>query len=136
MIGGDGSISYDSTPAGLKLILSNGEKGGSYNKINPAQSGKAPGSAGAIEPSKDDMVYCELAGPFTAKMIYGANSSTDKTDRTAQILIGGEVVASGTENLVPVTPAELKYEYTGTDTVKVFFGGDNIIRIYDISIEK
>lgn len=136
LIGGDGSISYDSTPAGLKLILSNGETGGSYNKINPAQSGKAPGSAGAIEPSKADMVYCELAGPFTAKMIYGANSSTDKTDRTAQIVIGGEVVASGTENLVPVTPVELAYKYTGTDTVKVFFGGNNIIRIYDISIEK
>ena len=136
LIGGDGSISYDSTPAGLKLILSNGETGGSYNKINPAQSGKAPGSAGAIEPSKADMVYCELAGPFTAKMIYGANSRDDKEDRTAQIAIDGEVVASGTENLVPVTPVELVYKYTGTDTVKVSFGGTNIIRIYDISIEK
>lgn len=130
------SADYDSTPAGLTMNLSNGANGGSYNKINPAQSGKEPGSAGAIEPSKNDMVCVKVTGPFKAKMIYGGNSSSDKTDRTAQLCIDGEVVASGTENLVPATPTTLEYSYTGTDEVTVSFGGTNIVRIYDVIIEK
>lgn len=130
------SADYDSTPVGLTMKLSNGANGGSYNKINPAQSGKEPGSAGAIEPSKNDMVCVKVTGPFKAKMIYGGNSSTDKTDRTAQLCIDGAVVASGTENLVPATPTTLEYSYTGTDEVTVSFGGTNIVRIYDVIIEK
>ena len=66
------TVTYASTPAGLDLILTNGT-GGSYNKANTTQSlgsGSEIGSEGAIEPSKVDMVYCELKGPFTAKMIY------------------------------------------------------------------
>lgn len=130
------SADYNSTPAGLTMNLSNGANGGSYNKINPAQSGKEPGSAGAIEPSKNDMVCVKVTGPFKAKMIYGGNSSSDKTDRTAQLCIDGAVVASGTENLVPATPTTLEYSYTGTDEVTVSFGGTNIVRIYDVIIEK
>ena len=127
---------YGSTPAGLTMNLSNGANGGSYNKINPAQSGKEPGSAGAIEPSKNDMVCVKVTGPFKAKMIYGGNSSTDKTDRTAQLCINGEVVASGTENLVPAIPTTLEYSYEKADEVTVSFGGTNIVRIYDVIIEK
>lgn len=130
------SADYDSTPVGLTMNLSNGANSGSYNKINPAQSGKEPGSAGAIEPSKNDMVCVKVTGPFKAKMIYGGNASNDKTDRTAQLCINGEVVASGTENLVPAIPTTLEYSYEKADEVTVSFGGTNIIRIYDVIIEK
>ena len=120
----------------MVLNLTNGAQGGSYNKINPAQSAAGEGAtAGAIEPSKGDMIYCELQGPFTATMLYGANSKTDKTDRTAQIKIGEEIT-SGQANLVPAAGASLTATYEGTDTVKVYFGGTNIIRIYDIIIVK
>ena len=129
-------LAYNSDPTGLVLNLTNGAQGGSYNKINPAQSAAGEGvTAGAIEPSKDDMVYCELQGPFTAIMNYGANSSSDKTDRTAQIKIGEEIT-SGPTNSVPAAGASLIATYEGTDTVKVYFGGTNIIRIYDIIIVK
>ncbi len=132
----EAGLAYNSDPTGLVLNLTNGAQGGSYNKINPAQSAAGEGAtAGAIEPSKDDMVYCELQGPFTAIMNYGANSSSDKTDRTAQIKIGEEIT-SGPTNSVPAAGASLIATYEGTDTVKVYFGGTNIIRIYDIIIVK
>lgn len=132
----ESGLAYNSDPTGLVLNLTNGASGGSYNKISKTQSAKGEGAtAGAIEPSKGDMVYCELQGPFTATMLYGANSKSDKTDRTAQIKIGDQIT-SGTENNVPVAGASLTATYTGTDTVKVYFGGTNIIRIYDIIIVK
>ncbi|AEE17962.1 hypothetical protein [Treponema brennaborense] len=133
--GTDSVIRYDSIPTGIQLILSNGSSSGSYNKINTAQSAKGEGSVGAVEPSKADMVYAELAGPFTAKMFYAANSSTDKSDRTAQITVNG-TTTFGPENSVPVAGAWLEASYTGTDTVKVYFGGTNVVRIHDISITK
>lgn len=129
-------LAYNSDPTGLVLNLTNGASGGSFNKISTTQSAKGEGAtAGAIEPSKGDMVYCELQGPFVATMLYGANSDTDKKDRTAQIKIGDQIT-SGTENFVPAAGASLTATYTGTDTVKVYFGGNNIIRIYDIIIAK
>lgn len=132
----EAGLPYASSPDGLVLNLTNGASGGSYNKINITQDAKGEGAtAGAIEPTKGDMVYCELQGPFTATMLYGGNSSSDKTDRTAQIKIG-ENITSGPENLVPAAGASLTATYEGTDTVRVYFGGTNIIRIYDIIIEK
>ncbi len=127
-------LAYASTPSGLTLTIGRGSQNGSYNKINKNQSANTPGSAGAIEPSKTDMISLSIAGPFTATMIVGANGNSDKTDRTANISINGAPEAS--ISTVPATPTTMTYNYTGTDSVTVSFGGSNAVRIYDIQITK
>ena len=129
------NLTYASSPAGLSLIVSAGSSSGSFNKISNSQAAKGDGSAGVAEPSKTDMLTVAVTGPFKATMIYGANSSSAKTDRTAQIVINGTVAKESDQN-IPVDPVSMEYEYTGTDEVTVGFGGSNIVRIHDIKITK
>ena len=128
-------FTYASTPTGLDLTIGAGSSSGSFNKISITQSAKGAGSAGSAEPSKTDMITVKVTGPFKVTMIYGANSSSAKTDRTAQIVING-TVAKESEQKIPVDPVSMEYEYKGTDEVTVGFGGSNIVRIHDIKITK
>ena len=137
------AATYESTPAGLTMSLANGSY---FNKVSPAGTVSssyttisADASAGYIEP--DGSVSTELTvsvkGPFTATMLCGANSSSDKTDRYAYIKVDGAEVAAPNKSstTLSATGEKLTYSYTGTDTVTVAFGSTKIVRIFDIKIE-
>ncbi len=137
------AATYESTPAGLTMSLANGSY---FNKVSPAGTVSssyttisADASAGYIEP--DGSVSTELTvsvkGPFTATMLCGANSSSDKTDRYAYIKVNGAEAAAPNKNstTLSATGEKLTYSYTGTDTVTVAFGSTKIVRIFDIKIE-
>lgn len=137
------AATYESTPAGLTMSLANGSY---FNKVLPAGTVSssyttisADASAGYIEP--DGSVSTELTvsvkGPFTATMLCGANSSSDKTDRYAYIKVNGAEAAAPNKNstTLSATGEKLTYSYTGTDTVTVAFGSTKIVRIFDIKIE-
>ncbi len=132
--------SYESTPAGLTLNFSTNAY---FNKVSPSatlSSGvTAKGAtAGHIEPdgAAASLPYVTLQGPFTVTMICAANSNSGKDDRYAFIKIGEEEVAAPNKNANTLsgTGEVLTYAYSGTDTVTVYFGGTNIVRIHDIKI--
>lgn len=128
---------YESTPAGLTLNL---PEDGTFNKVAPngsvSSSYKIEASKGSIEPDGTTVLTVDVTGPFTAVMLCGANSSTDKTDRYAFIKINDKEVCAPLkeENKLPAAGQALSYTYEGTDTVTVAFGGTNVVRIHDIKI--
>lgn len=128
---------YESTPAGLTLNI---PEGGTFNKVAPngsvSSTYKIEASKGSIEPDGTTVLTVEATGPFTAVMLCGANSSTDKADRYAFIKINDKEVSAPLkeENKLPATGQTLSYTYEGTDTVTVAFGGTNVVRIHDIKI--
>ncbi|MBD5446905.1 MAG: hypothetical protein HDR32_03995 [Treponema sp.] len=129
---------YESTPAGLTLTL---PAGGVFNKIDATTSNsKVSGigaSKGAIEPSKGSDLTVKVKGPFTAVMLCGANSDSDKTDRYAYIKADGEEVAAPSKdnNTLKGSGEALTYAYEGTDEVTLAFGvSSGYVRIYDIKI--
>ena len=129
---------YESTPAGLTLTL---PAGGVFNKIDATTSNsKVSGigaSKGAIEPSKGSDLTVKVKGPFTAVMLCGANSDSDKTDRYAYIKADGEevVAPSKDNNTLKGSGEALTYAYEGTDEVTLAFGvSSGYVRIYDIKI--
>lgn len=138
----DADATYESTPAGLTLKM---PKDSQYNKVSPsvAKSGSvtAEGATnGSIELGGkvvDKEFSVSVKGPFTVKMVDGANSSEDKTDRYAFIKVNGdEVVAPNkASTTIPAAGEVLSYSYTGEDTVTVSFGATKIVRIYTITIE-
>ncbi|MBD5427596.1 MAG: hypothetical protein HDR38_08635 [Treponema sp.] len=133
----DAEGTYESTPAGLTLVL---PKGAAFNKVDPTMSASnassVGASAGAIEPHESADISVKVRGPFTAVMLCGSNSSTAKADRYAYIKVNGEEVAApGKANTSLALGEALSYTYTGTDEVTVAFGvSANYIRIYDIKI--
>lgn len=136
----DADATYESTPAGLTLKM---PKDSQYNKVSPAKSSSvtAEGATNGSIELGGDVVGKEFSvsvkGPFTVKMVDGANSSTDKTDRYAFIKVNGEEVVAPNKasNTIPAAGEVLSYSYTGEDTVTVSFGATNIVRIYTITIE-
>ncbi|MDE6705058.1 MAG: bacterial Ig-like domain-containing protein [Treponemataceae bacterium] len=133
----DAEGTYESTPAGLTLVL---PKGAAFNKVDTGMSASNASdigaSTGAIEPHESADISVKVRGPFTAVMLCGSNSSTAKADRYAYIKVNGEEVAApGKANTSLALGEALSYTYTGTDEVTVAFGvSANYIRIYDIKI--
>lgn len=138
----DADATYESTPAGLTLKM---PKDSQYNKVSPSveksNSVTAEGATnGSIElgggvVGKEFSV--SVKGPFTVKMVDGANSSSDKTERYAFIKVNGEEVVAPNKasNTIPAAGEVLSYSYAGEDTVTVSFGATKIVRIYTITIE-
>ena len=151
----DKTISQTSNSVGVDLTLykcSDPTSSTAENVYNKADATTAIGSGtsiysdykagllniGSVEPNGTKPIGIEnIQGPFTITAYVGANSSSDKTDRYAHIMIGSEEVCAPNKaaNKLSASCEKLTYSYTGTDKVNVYIGGSGLyVRVYNVTL--
>ena len=133
----EAKVTYESTPAGLTLVLPEGLK---LNEVDSTwSSGNLTngGSGGVIQPNGGsdgaNDLYFTVKGAFEVEVLYASNGG-EKTNRYAYIKFDGVEAAKNAEGKQDNAGGKLTASYAGEDEVVVSIGGSDYFRLTDIKV--